>query len=273
MIELPEAGVLADQLRKTAVGKTVIGVTAAQNPHKWAWFNGNPDEYRDLLRGKTLKSTGSRGGFVELLFEDTTLLFSEGINLLFHQDKTTVPKKHQLLLQFAGGGFLTASVQMYGGLWAFTGSFDNPYYQSAQDKPSPFDTGFDFSYFTSLFSQIGEKASLKAFLATEQRIPGLGNGVLQDILFNAGMHPKKKTGSLTGAERRSLFESLISTLKEMRKKEGRDTETDLFGNPGGYRCIVSKKTLNGPCPGCGSLIEKASYMGGSIYFCPRCQKK
>lgn|GEM_PF-2077218 len=30
----------------------------------------------------------------------------------------------------------------------------------------------------------------KAFLATEQRIPGLGNGVLQDILWTARIHPK-----------------------------------------------------------------------------------
>jgi hypothetical protein len=39
----------------------------------------------------------------------------------------------------------------------------------------------------SKLGQEVKKLSLKALLATEQRIPGLGNGVLQDILFKARM--------------------------------------------------------------------------------------
>jgi formamidopyrimidine-DNA glycosylase len=42
--------------------------------------------------------------------------------------------------------------------------------------------------------------SAKAFLATEQRIPGLGNGVLQDILFTAGIHPKRKMAAISEEE-------------------------------------------------------------------------
>ena len=43
-----------------------------------------------------------------------------------------------------------------------------------------------------LISGVKPSASAKAFLATEQRIPGLGNGCLQDILFRAGLNPRKK---------------------------------------------------------------------------------
>jgi formamidopyrimidine-DNA glycosylase len=45
-----------------------------------------------------------------------------------------------------------------------------------------------------------QKLSLKAALATEQRIPGLGNGSLQDILWQAHLHPKRKTNTLSDEE-------------------------------------------------------------------------
>ena len=82
---------------------------------------------------------------------------------------------------------LVASVQMYGGMGAFlAGENDNPYYLIAQQKPSPLEEEFDADYFKRLISGRGiEKLSAKGFLATEQRIPGLGNGVLQDILYRA----------------------------------------------------------------------------------------
>ena len=115
------------------------------------------------------------------------------------------------------------------------------------------------------------KLSTKAFLATEQRVPGLGNGCLQDILFNAKLHPKLKMSELANGDKRAMFDSLKSTLAEMVEKGGRDTEPDLFGEPGGYATRCSKNTVGQPCPVCGSLIQKASFMGGSIYFCPTCQ--
>ena len=76
--------------------------------------------------------------------------------------------------------------------------------------------------------------SLKAFLATEQRIPGLGNGVLQDILFNAALHPKRKINSLSEGDKDKLFNSVKETLTKMTFEGGRDTERDLFDCSGGY---------------------------------------
>ena len=102
-------------------------------------------------------------------------------------------------------------------------------------------------------------------------MPGLGNGVLQDILFGAGVHPKRKMGTLSQRQLGRLFSSIESTLRKMVKEGGRDTETDLFGVPGGYKTILSRKTVGTPCPRCGEAIEKAAYGGGSVYFCAKCQ--
>jgi formamidopyrimidine-DNA glycosylase len=86
------------------------------------------------------------------------------------------------------------------------------------------------------------------------------------------MHPKRKVNTLTDAEKKALFQSVKSTLKDMTNKRGRDTEKDLFGKQGGYKTRLSKNTLGNPCPVCGEKIVKQAYMGGSIYFCEGCQK-
>lgn len=127
------------------------------------------------------------------------------------------------------------------------------------------------SIFNTLRTKEADKLSGKAFLATQQRIPGLGNGVLQDGLFHANIHPKRKMGTITEKEYTSLFHSVKETLAEMTRLGGRDTEKDLFGNPGKYRTILRKNTVGKPCPVCGTAIQKASYLGGAIYWCPVCQ--
>jgi formamidopyrimidine-DNA glycosylase len=58
----------------------------------------------------------------------------------------------------------------------------------------------------------------------------------------------------------------------MTDKKGRDTEKDLFGKPGNYISKVCKNTVGKNCKICNSKIEKAHYMGGSIYYCSNCQK-
>jgi len=274
MIEIPEAESLSKQLTETITGKRIASVVAGLSPHKFAWYHDDPNDYDTLLRGKAINTAVARGGMVEIRIGDVVALFSDGIVLRFHIKDEQRPRKHQLLIEFEDATAISASVQMYGGLWCFKeGEFRNPYYDSARYKPSPLSDEFDRVYFDRLItSSEGQKLSAKAFLATEQRIPGLGNGVLQDILYKAGIHPKRRIETFTNSESEILFHSMKSTLKEMTAQGGRDTTRDLFGRPGGYRTRLSQTTVDKPCPVCGSMVVKQPYMGGSIYFCDGCQR-
>jgi len=273
MIEIPESQVLAEQLNQVLEGRTVIEVVPWQSPHKLAFIFKDPATYSKLFKGKTFKKAHGFGSWVELMFEDNFLTVSEGTTLFYTKKEEALPQKHQMLLKFDDGTFLCAAVKMYGAIvGARTGEYDNKYYLVAREKPAVFSLEFTSGYFSSLIEdEKVQKSSLKAFLATEQRIPGLGNGVLQDILFNSRLHPKQKVTNTTKKQREFLYQILISNLKEMTDQGGRDTEKDLFGNSGGYKTWMSKNTVNQPCQICKSNIEKANYMGGSIYFCPTCQ--
>ena len=116
------------------------------------------------------------------------------MTIRFHAKGEPRPARHQFLIDFEDGSALSAAVQMYGGMGAFPeGTLDNPYYRVAKGKPSPLSAAFDWAYFERLIAAPEvQKLSLKAFLATEQRIPGLGNGVLQDILFRAKCTRRKR---------------------------------------------------------------------------------
>ena len=160
---------------------------------------------------------------------------------------------------------------MYGGIIAFRKHFDNPYYLGALSKPSPLDDTFDEACFGRLISDAKSNLSAKAFLATEQRIPGLGNGVLQDILFKSHIHPKRRLATLGDAELGRMCSSVKSTLRDMADRGGRDTEKDLLGQSGGYKTLLSKNTFAEPCPRCGGAIVKEAYLGGAVYYCPVCQ--
>ena len=274
MMELPEAITISKQLNENVYGKRIMNVTAAHSPHKFAWYHGDPQKYHDLLADKVVGIAEGFGSMVEIKAEDAIILLGEGVGIRFHQENEKRPQKHQLLIEFEDFSAVSASVQMYGGLWCFKeGDFKNQYFFQAKVKPSPLSNKFDRIYFDSIISVQGnEGLSAKALLATEQRIPGLGNGVLQDILYNARIHPKKKVKTFTDGDKDNLYNSIKATLAQMTIEGGRDTERDLFGCSGGYKTRLSKNTADKDCELCGSKIKKEAYMGGSIYYCEGCQK-
>ena len=275
MIELPEALTLAKQINERLAGKVVRSTKAAHSPHKFAWYHGDPAEYPAKLNGNQVLSARGVGMFVEITLSDSMLLFSDGVNLRIHPNAGPTPTKHQLLLTFEDETSLSASVAMYGGIvcWERSATYDNTYYKIALQKPFPLSDAFSDAYFHELMApEAVRKLPLKAALATEQRIPGLGNGCLQDVLWVAQLHPRRKLNTLSEVEIDRLYWSVKDTLRAMTEGGGRSTEKDLLGQPGGYRVRLSAETKGTPCPRCGSEIVKEAFLGGSIYTCPECQR-
>ncbi|SDZ29151.1 formamidopyrimidine-DNA glycosylase [Evansella caseinilytica] len=274
MIELPETYVLAHQINRTLAGKVIRKVTANASPHKFAWYSGDPMNYDKLLNGR--KITGANpgteytcGASTEILAEDTLMVISTPIK--YHPKGEKLPKKHQLLIEFDDFSHMSCTVQMWGAMLCYPLEGESLAEEYKVNRClSPLSEAFDYSYFERLLEG-HENLSAKAFLATEQRIPGLGNGILQDILFHACIHPKRRMNTLSEREKRRMFHAVKDTIDTMVTQGGRDTERSLFGCPGGYQTILSKKTINKPCPVCEGALVREAYLGGNIYYCPTCQ--
>jgi formamidopyrimidine-DNA glycosylase len=269
MLEYPEVRVIAAQLKKSVCGAVVEKVLPPTKKHKFSWFNGDPVNYNNMIQGAKITDSTAFGIFAEIEFENgCKLCFDDGANIRLI-DKDELPKDYQLAVILKDNRALVFSVSMYGGIFLHKDDFNAVYYH--QSKQS-FD--LEGERLKNLFNEhLKDKSgiSVKAFLATEQRFPGLGNGVLQDILFCSGINPRRKISSLTEKEKEDLLYCIENVLKDMTDRGGRDTEKDLHGNAGGYRTIMSKLRMEEGCPECGGKITKEAYMGGSVYYCPNCQ--
>ncbi|MCL2474585.1 MAG: endonuclease VIII [Chloroflexi bacterium] len=272
MLEIPESQNIAKQINENLCGQTIAKIAVAVSLHNFAFFSASPQEYSQMLNGQTIDKAQAAGGFVEIFLGKMRLLLSDGVNVRYYKKGEKMPLKHQLLLEFNGGSALVCTVQLYGMLLAFReNTLDNFYYQVAKNKPSPLSHEFTWDYFIDIYNTTKPSLSAKALLATEQRIPGLGNGVSQDILFNAGINPRSKLSSLEQQDLKALYKSVQETLHKMTEQSGRDSEKDLFGIKGGYRTILSSQTWQNPCPKCATTIVRQAFLGGNIYFCPICQ--
>lgn len=270
MLESPEVLTVTKQLKNHIVGKKVKKVLPPSKAHKFCWYNGEPKEYDAAIKGCEIKEVEGFGIFVEMVFDNGyKLCFNDGVNARLMPCSET-PKSYQLLMEFNDGSELVFTVAMYGGIILHWGDYDNEYYMRSKQAISPFSSEFK-GYYRKIFEESKPNLSAKAFLATEQRFPGIGNGALQDILFISDIHPKRKIGTLSDSEKDKLCSCIIAALHDMVEYGGRDTEKDIFGRKGGYKVLMSKNTVSSGCPKCGGQIIKEAYLGGSVYYCPLCQ--
>ncbi len=270
MLELPEVLNMAEQLRKSVAGKKINRVLPPSKVHKFCWYNGEPESYDAFIKGSDILTIEGFGIFVEIGFDNGyKLCFNDGVNARL-MPAADIPKNYQLLIELNDGSALVFTVAMYGGISLYHGTYDNEYYIKSRNAVSPFSKEFD-RYYRKILAESRPGLSAKALLAAEQRFPGVGNGVSQDILFAAGLHPKRKINTFSDSEKDKLLECIKTVLHDMAAGGGRDTEKDLFNRKGGYKVLMSKDSMKSCCPKCGGQIVKETYLGGSVYYCPSCQ--
>jgi len=275
MIELPEALTIAAQMGQTLAGKTIESFVRDHSPHKFAFYSGTVDEYREILVGATLGRPWVHGSCIlQAVGDEHVIMLGEGgERIRFHESEKTVPKKHQMLLRFTDDTLLSVTISGWGSARVLRQDkvADLSYYDS--DKLSPLDDRFDEDHLLGLFAGLDASYNkpIKFFVISEPGILGIGNGYLQDILFYSGIHPRRKVADVSLDEQPALYMALKDTLPKAVSLGGRATEYDIFDRRGGYERLMDSKTKGEPCPSCGTAIEKISLLGGSCYLCPRCQ--
>lgn len=273
MIEIAEATVYAKSIAKELKGRTIIDLKALQVPHSFCWMTHEPSYYEDHLLGLMITDVTSSAHYLRFHLSDgKELAIGEDVNLEYKKDNQ-VTKKNQLVLFFDNGLALEMKIKLYGFiLYGEETEMKSKmlYYQKAIDSIHPLDQKFTYDYFIQTTGLDGVKGSVKSALATEQHIPGLGNGTLQDILFEAKISPKRKVQTLTEDDKHVLYHAVQSKIDEMITFGGRDLQTNMFGEKGGYD--VKMKNERQECPICHTLLQKEAFLGGKVIYCPSCQK-
>ena len=274
MLEMPEAMTIARQMQDTLTGKTIQHFARGSLVHKFLWLSKTAEEYDTILSGKEITGADSYGRSIYLYVGEAHLLwFGElGGRILYHLQEEPLPAKFHLRWDFSDASAMTFNLQM----WGFVSLLErselakHPY---AEVGIPPLSDRFTYDCCNQLLEEYPEKTKkgIKGFMVTSKHINGIGNGYLQDILFGAKIHPARKIPTLTSDERRRLYTAIQDTMIEAIKLGGREDERDLFDQPGGYHRFMSNQTVGSPCPNCGTIIQKMSYLGGACYLCPTCQ--
>src|SRR5512136_2575322 len=267
MFELPELLTLAGQINQTLRGKSIRAGRLGNSPHKFVWYNRKPDEFAHLTGGKTVGETYVRGRWMFSPLEPGfVLVLGEcGGKILFHPAGSKLPEKYHLWLGFEDGSVLTVMTQMWGAMELYDAGMEKERKYIKDMRMTPADPNFTFEYFSALIDELlqGEKRSVKSLLTQDQLIPGLGNAIAQDIMFNARLHPRHALKDLSTGQRRDLHAAITDTLQEVITGGGRNDESDLFGQPGNYARLMDSAAAGKPCPECGRTVEKMQYLGGA----------
>ncbi len=140
--------------------------------------------------------------------------------------------------------------------------------------PEAINGGLDFKKFKEILGS--QKKAIKKVLMDQEIIAGIGNIYSDEILFDAKIHPLKKTDTLTLKELKKLYSSMKKILNEAIQKRGtsisdfRDTAGEK-GTYGNIRKVYRKEGEN--CPKhCGGIIKRIVLNNRSAHFCPECQK-
>jgi formamidopyrimidine-DNA glycosylase len=104
-------------------------------------------------------------------------------------------------------------------------------------------------------------APLKARLLDQNRIAGIGNLLVDEILWRAGLDPARPASGLTPNELRRLHRHLRSTITELTERGGSHTG-DLH----------LARVRGSTCPKDGAPLVRRTVGGRTTYSCPRHQR-
>lgn len=107
----------------------------------------------------------------------------------------------------------------------------------------------------------GSRTALKARLLDQRRVAGLGNLLVDEILWRTGFDPAREAGSLSGSEQSRLAQGIRSTVAELAERGGSHTG-DLH----------LARVRGGSCPLDGELLDRRTIGGRTTYSCPQHQK-
>jgi len=123
---------------------------------------------------------------------------------------------------------------------------------------------FTREHFVSLLKRRRDQA--RVFLLDKKALDSLGNAYADEVLFEAGIHPKTFCRSLSHEEGVRLHDAIVSVMREAVAEVARRGEPIEVK----VRDFL-KVRLKEICPRCGSKIRTAGVKGMDAYFCPRCQ--
>jgi formamidopyrimidine-DNA glycosylase len=136
----------------------------------------------------------------------------------------------------------------------------------------PLEEGFQADY---LPRKIGSRrAQIKPLLLDQKVVSGIGNIYVDEILYDAGVHPRRKANTLSEGEWDALYDAIRANLAAGVEHRGTTVRLfrDVLDRPGEHQNHLRVFEKQGqPCPGCEGQVVREKVSGRPSHFCPECQ--
>jgi formamidopyrimidine-DNA glycosylase len=115
-----------------------------------------------------------------------------------------------------------------------------------------------------------ESRQLKTFLIDQRAIAGIGNGLSDEILYEARLSPLRLTGQVDDEGARRLYAAVGSVLRRQTELLREEMAGALpQKEPRGHYAVHDH--AGSVCPRCQSVIARVSYADRETFYCPGCQ--
>lgn len=267
MPELAEVD-LARRLWDVGIGERVLEVILPK-PNVRVLRGTDVDALVEGLTGQPLAASEASGKQMVFRFgakQDRWL----GIHLGMEGDLRVEPahfevRKHDyVILRQAKRSLVFHDTRLFGRILYHRGA-DVPAWW-AKLPPSIFSKEFTRDA-VAAFLRRRKRTELKPLLLMQERFPGVGNWMADEILWRAGLHPSRRGGELSEDEVTELHRSVKRLCKlavETIDEDWRYPKSWLFSH---------RWEKGGSCPRCQARLEHATIGGRTTCWCPRCQPK
>ena len=269
MPELPEVYNIAGQMNNELAGKKVENIEVLQEK----CLNMPVDNFKSIITGKPVERVYSKGKWIFVkLWEGTYLLLSLGMggDLIYHPAEDEFNGKYQFKFTFDDGSFMHIHFWWFGYVHAADEAGLKTHKMTAELGICPLSSEFTYEKFQSMVE--GKKSGIKSYLMNQRNIAGIGNVYIQDILFKAGLHPKRKIGDITEEELKGLHKAITTHLRYAAELGGLVYERDFYGKNGRYTYDLIGHGPGSPCPVCGTIVQEIRTGSTRSFICTGCQQ-
>jgi formamidopyrimidine-DNA glycosylase len=216
MPELAEVEFYRKRWHQAAVGHVVRRVRA--HAAKKTFREAPAARIRRGLVDARLESSATAAKQMAFRFDNGAWL---GVHLGMTGELSAVPagqpaaKHHHLVLDFDAVSLVFADPRMFGGV-RFDAGPDAPTWWT-KIAPSLLSADFTKAALTAFLTRRA-KAPIKAVLLMQERFPGIGNWMADEILWRAAIHPAQPAGSLTTTEITTLYREIRAVCRNAMKR-------------------------------------------------------
>ena len=119
------------------------------------------------------------------------------------------------------------------------------------------------------------RTSVKALLMDQRHVAGLGNIYVSELLFRAGVRPRRRAARLTREDCARIVAGMRAVLDDAIARGGSSISDyrDGFDRSGSFQDEHAVYDRAGaPCRRCGGTIRAVTVAGRSTFYCPGCQR-